>query len=157
MNTKKTYSVEEAIKRMERYCIYQDRCHKEVEQKLYEMKMIPLVKEKIIMHLLENDYLNEERFAKAFVRGKFKIKKWGKEKLKLELKRRDIHINLIDSALKEISDLDYLETFNTIAAKKAESIITSNKQVKRKKIADYLFYRGWESRLVYEKIRELVP
>ena len=157
MNTKKTYSVDEAINRMEQYCTYQDRCHKEVEQKLYEMNMIPQAKAEILMHLIEQNYLNEERFAKAYVRGKFRIKKWGKQRLKLELKRRNIHTNLINSALKEISDVDYLETFNEIATKKAESLSVSNRQVLRKKIADYLFYRGWESHLVYDKIRELVP
>ena len=157
MNTKKTYSVDEAINRMEQYCTYQDRCHKEVEQKLYEMNMIPQAKAEILMHLIEQNYLNEERFAKAFVRGKFRIKKWGRQRLRLELKRRNIHINLINSALKEISDVDYLETFNEIATKKAESLNVPNRQVLRKKIADYLFYRGWESHLVYDKIRELVP
>ena len=73
MNPRKTYSVDEALKKLENYCAYQDRCHQEVEQKLFDMGMISQAKEKIILHLIEQTYLNEERFAKAYVRGKFRI------------------------------------------------------------------------------------
>ena len=74
---KKTYTVDEALAKLQRYCAYQDRCHKEVAQKLRDMQMIPQAKEQIIMTLIEENFLNEELFAMAFVRGKFKIKKWG--------------------------------------------------------------------------------
>ncbi|WP_299337689.1 regulatory protein RecX [uncultured Psychroserpens sp.] len=157
MNPSKTYTVDEAQKRLERYCAYQERCHKDVIQKLYEMRMIPEARDQIIVHLLKHDFLNEERFAKAFVRGKFRIKKWGKQRLKLELKRKDINRTLIDIALKEITDEEYFNTFQELAAKKLDSIRETNLQKKRKKLADYLLYRGWESHLVYDKIRELIP
>ena len=155
MNLQKTYSVDEATKRLENYCTYQDRCHQEIERKLMEMRMIPEAREKIILHLLQHDFLDEERFAKAFVRGKFRIKKWGRQRLSLELKKRKIHPNLIDLALKEINDEDYIDTFNILAEKKFETINSKNKRQKKKKLADYLFYRGWESHLVFDKIREL--
>ncbi len=157
MNSSKTYTVDEAQKKLEHYCAYQERCHKEVTQKLYDMKMIPEARDKIIVHLLQHNYLNEERFAQAFVRGKFRIKKWGKQRIRLELKRRDISKTIITIALKEISDIDYYSTFHTLAEKKAALIRDTNSQKKRKKLADYLFYRGWESQLVYDKIRELIP
>ncbi len=157
MNLSKTYTVDEAQKRLEQYCAYQERCHKEVTQKLYDMKMIPEARDQIIVHLLQHNFLNEERFAKAFVRGKFRIKKWGKQRLQLELKRKDINNTLIAIALKEIDDVDYYETFNSLAERKFETIKASNTQKKRKKLADYLLYRGWESHLVYDKIRELIP
>lgn len=157
MISQKTYTVDEAQKRMERYCAYQERCHKEVTQKLYEMKMIPEARDKIIVHLLQHNFLNEERFAKAFVRGKFRIKKWGKQRLQLELKRKDINKTIIAIALKEIDTDDYFDTFNQLAEKKVEVIRETNLQKKRKKLADYLFYRGWESQMVYDKIRELIP
>lgn len=157
MISKKTYTVDEAKKRLERYCAYQERCHKEVSQKLYEMRMIPEARDLIIVHLLQHNFLNEERYAKAFVRGKFRIKKWGKQRLQLELKRKDINKTIIAIALKEIDAEDYLHTFNELAKKKLEAIRESNSQKRRKKLADYLFYRGWESQLVYDKIRELIP
>jgi regulatory protein len=157
MNSSKTYTVDEAQKKLEHYCAYQERCHKEVTQKLYDMKMIPEARDKIIVHLLQHNYLNEERFAQAFVRGKFRIKKWGKQRIRLELKRRDIGKTIITIALKEISDIDYYSTFHALAEKKVALIRDTNAQKKRKKLADYLFYRGWESHLVYDKIRELIP
>lgn len=157
MNLQKTYTVDEAQKKLEHYCAYQERCHKEVTQKLYDMKMIPEARDKIVVHLLQHNFLNEERFAQAYTRGKFRIKKWGKQRIQLELKRRDISKTIITIALKEISDVDYYNTFHALAEKKAETIGETNAQKKRKKLADYLFYRGWESHLVYDKIRELIP
>lgn len=156
VNLQKTYTVDEAQKRLEHYCAYQERCHKGVQQKLYDMKMIPEAQDKIIVHLLDHNFLNEERFAMAYVRGKFRIKKWGKQRLQLELKRKDISKVIIKSALNSISDADYYDTFNALAEKKVETIKESNKFKKKKKLADYLLYRGWESHLVYEKVNELV-
>jgi regulatory protein len=157
MHPQKTYTVDEAQKRLEHYCAYQERCHQEVTQKLYEMKMIPEARDQIMVHLLQHNFLNEERFAKAFVRGKFRIKKWGKQRLQLELKRKDINKTIITSALKEIDDQEYYTAFHDLAEKKVAQIRASNLQKKRKKLADYLLYRGWESHLVYDKIRELIP
>ncbi|WP_323787254.1 regulatory protein RecX [Psychroserpens sp.] len=157
MISQKTYTVDEAQKRLEHYCAYQERCHKEVSQKLFEMHMIPEARDKIIVHLLQHNFLNEERFAKAFVRGKFRIKKWGRQRLQLELKRKDINKTIISIALKEIDEEAYIDTFNDLALKRVHMIRESNPQKKRKKLADYLFYRGWESHLVYDKIRELIP
>ncbi|MGB3606643.1 regulatory protein RecX [Psychroserpens sp.] len=157
MHPPKTYTVDEAQKRLEHYCAYQERCHKEVNQKLYDMRMIPEARDQIIVHLLQHNFLNEERFAQAFVRGKFRIKKWGKQRLQIELRQKDISKTIIATALKEIPDHEYYETFHALAEKKFENIRETNSQKKRKKLADYLFYRGWESHLVYDKIRELIP
>ena len=77
MNSKKTYSFDEAQILLENYCAYQERCHKEVTDKLKNMRMIPEAIDNIIVHLIQHNYLNEQRFAKAFTRGKFRIKKWG--------------------------------------------------------------------------------
>jgi regulatory protein len=155
MNPHKSYSVEDAQRKLEHYCSYQERCHKEVNQKLRTMNMIPEAVDHIIVHLLDTNFLNEERFAKAFARGKFRIKKWGKYRITQELKQKGITKNLITSALKDISDSDYLTTFNELAEKKAESIKETNIQKKKKKLADYLLYRGWESHLVYDKVNEI--
>ncbi|MGX1928393.1 regulatory protein RecX [Flagellimonas sp. 2504JD4-2] len=149
-------SVQEARQKMERYCAYQDRCHKEVLGKLKEMRMIPEAIDQIIAHLIQENYLNEERFAKSFARGKFSIKKWGKTRIVNELKQRQISSFNIKSALKEIEEEDYLQTLNELAIKRLAQIKESNVQKRKKKLADYLLYRGWESHLVYEKLKELI-
>ena len=155
--SQKTYTVKEASSRLEGYCAYQERCHKEVRQKLREMRMIPEAVDQIILHLLQHDFLNESRFSKAFARGKFNAKKWGKQRIVRELKMRNISKYNIDLALKEISESDYLSTFQLLSEKRLEQLASEkNLQKKRKKLADYLLYRGWESYLVYEKVRELI-
>ena len=157
MTNQKAYSVIEATKKLEGYCAYQERCHKEVLHKLREMRMIPEAIDQIVVHLIDNDYLNEERFAQSFARGKFNIKKWGRKRITLELKQRGISRFNIKTALKEIDDLAYLETFDILANKRLGQIRETHFLKRRKKLADYLLYRGWESDLVYAKIKELVP
>ncbi len=153
----KAYTLEEATKKLEGYCAYQERCHKEVISKLYEMRMIPEAIDKIIVHLIDRNFLNEERFAKTFARGKFNIKKWGRQRITSELKFRNISKFNIKTALKEIDDSAYLKTFDELADKRLSQITDKNQEKRRKKLADYLLYRGWESDLVYTKIKELVP
>lgn len=154
MNPQKTYTVNEAKKKLEGYCAYQERCHKEVRTKLISMRMIPEAIDLITVHLIQNNYLNEERFAKAYVRGKFRIKKWGKNRLVRELKFRDISKYSIDTALKEIDLDDYYKTLDELIQKRINQVTEKNIYKKKKKVVDYLFYRGWESNLVYEKLNE---
>jgi len=156
MNPPKTYSLDEAQKVLEKYCAYQERCHKDVKDKLKTMRMIPETIDVIIAHLIEQNYLNEERFAKAFARGKFRIKKWGKNRIVRELKFREISKYSIDSALKEIDDNTYFETLHELTEKRISQVKENNTYKKKKKVADYLLYRGWESNLVYEKLNELM-
>ncbi|WP_046743092.1 regulatory protein RecX [Kordia zhangzhouensis] len=153
---KKSYSLTEAVVKIQQFCVYQDRCHKEVIEKLQNMNMIPDAIDMIIAELIKDDFLNEERFAKSFARGKFRIKKWGKLRIVRELKQREISKYNIDIALQEIEDNAYLTTLDTLAKKRNDSIKEDNPYKRKKKIADYLFYRGWEPHLVYEKINELV-
>ena len=149
-------TVQEATKKMENYCAYQERCHQEVHQKLMGMRMIPEAIDQIMAHLIQENYLNEERFAKSFARGKFRIKKWGKNRIVQELKQRHISQFNIKSALAEIGEQDYLDTLDELAKKRLSQIKESNIQKKKKKLADYLLYRGWESHLVYGKLQELI-
>lgn len=157
MESKKTYTVQEATKKLEHYCAYQERCHQEVKQKLESMHMIPEAIDIIIVHLLKHNFLNEERFAKTFVRGKFRIKSWGLRRISYELKKKDISKLNINQALTEIVNDDYIEVFNILAEKKANSIREPNIFKKRKKLVDYLLYKGWETHLVYDKAKELIP
>ncbi|MGJ8665587.1 MAG: regulatory protein RecX [Patiriisocius sp.] len=155
-DTHKTYSVEEAKRKLEKYCVYQERCHHDVNKKLREMRMIPEAIDEVIGHLLEHNFLNETRFAQAFARGKFRQKKWGRNRITRELKMRHISAYNLKLALKEIPQGEYEATFETLFDKRVSQVTgETNIQKKRKKIADYLLYRGWESAMIYEKLRDL--
>ncbi|MEN9907708.1 MAG: hypothetical protein RLZZ540_849 [Bacteroidota bacterium] len=152
---KEVYSIKEALKKIEHYCAYQERCHEEVEQKLRSMKMDSDEIDQIIAHLINDNFLNEERFACSFARGKHRIKYWGKIRITNELKFKGINQTLINIALKEISPEEYYITFDTLANRHWESIRESNSLKKRKKFCDFMLRRGFESNLVYEKVRDL--
>lgn len=155
MQFQKKYTLAEAAKKLENYCAYQERCHKEVLSKLQEMQMIPEAIDQIIVHLIKENYLNEERFAQSFARGKFNIKKWGRSRIVSELKQRAISKYNITNALKEIEADVYLNTFHELAEKKWNAINETDIQKRKRKLADYLLYRGWESELIYQKISDL--
>ena len=137
---------------MERYCAYQERCHVEVDKKLLEMRMIPEAREVILLHLLENDFLNEQRFAMSFARGKFRIKGWGKVRITRELKQRQISPYVIKKAVGQIEEEDYLKALKELARKKYNSLKENSIWKKRRKVSDFLLYRGFESDLVHEAI-----
>lgn len=153
---KKTYTVQEATKKLEGYCAYQERSHQEVREKLMGMYMIPEAIDVIILHLIEQNFLNEERFAKAYVSGKFHIKKWGKSRLMYQLKQKGISKCNINLAINVISDGEYIDVFNDLTEKKALQIKESNKLKKKRKFVDYFLRLGWESHLVYDKANELI-
>ena len=155
MQKKEVYTVEEARKKLENYCAYQERCHQEVTQKLLELKMIPQAIDKIIGHLIEFNFLNETRFAKAFARGKFRIKKWGRHRIKRELKMKNISSFNIDIALNEISDEDYDSTLNVLVEKFWKTYDNRTSVIQYKKVVDALIYRGWEYPLIYKAIQQL--
>ena len=120
------------------------------------MRMIPEAIDLVVHHLLQNNYLNETRFAQAFARGKFRMKKWGKNRIVRELKFRDMSKYNITLALKEIPEKEYHATFHELAEKRWEQLAMENNfQKKKKKFMDYLLYRGWESNLIYDFINDL--
>lgn len=151
----KSYTVAEAQKKLEQYCAYQERCHEEVIQKLKSLNMIPQAIDSIIGHLLEHNFLNEERFARSFARGKFRIKHWGKVRIVRELKARQISRYNIDAALKEIDEEEYIAAFNDLASKQWDFIRESNLLKKKKKVFDFLMRKGFENQLIYAKITYL--
>lgn len=152
---KLTYTVEEAKRAMERYCAYQDRCHQEIERKLKQMKMIPEAREVIFLHLMEHDFLNEERFARNFSRGKFRIKQWGRQRIQRELKQRDISAYNINAGMSEISQEEYEQTFWELSRKRFLSVDEKDVYKKRKKVGDFLLRKGFESHKVYEVLKDL--
>lgn len=155
MSSKSISSVEEVVQKLEHYCSYQERCHIEVQEKLRGFVVSNAEKDQIIVHLIEHNFLNEERFASIFTISKFHQKKWGKIRIKNELKARKISDYLVTKAIKEIPAEEYEATFETLSEKHWETITESNNLKKRKKFCDYLLRKGWESEMVYEKVKEL--
>ena len=152
---KDVFSIKEAIQKIEYFCSYQERCHEEVVQKLWSMKMEIDEIDEIMVHLIASNFLNEERFACSFVRGKHRIKHWGKIRIVNELKFKKISQFNINTALKEITPEEYLATFHTLAERHWENIRETNTLKKKSKFCDYMLRRGFESNLVYEKVKEL--
>ena len=141
--------------KLQYYCSYQDRCHKEVIEKLKTFNIKSNESNEIISNLIKDNYLNESRFSESFVRGKFKIKNWGKVRIVRELKLRNISRYNIILGLKEIENQEYQNKFDEIFKKKISSLDNLSKTIKKKKIISYLLYRGWESNLIYSKINEI--
>lgn len=153
---KKVITYTEALHKMMNYCAYQERCHLEVAHKLNEFKLIPEAKEKILIYLLEEDFLNETRFAQSFSRGKFKFKKWGRLRIAKELKLRQISEYNIKKGLLEIDEINYLEVFETVSFKKWESLATDPLVKAKQKFINYFQYRGWENQLIFERLNYLI-
>ncbi len=150
---KKTISITEAKQKLEYFCGYQERCHQEVISKLYDFFMTEIERDEILVYLIENNFLNESRFACAFARGKHRIKSWGRIRIVNELKYKKISSYNVKIALKEFSDEEYHETFDKLAEHHWESIRETNKTKKNKKFCDFLLRKGYESDLVYAKMK----
>lgn len=148
-------SLKEAQKKIEHFCAYQERCHEEAIAKLRSMRMEQDEIDQIMVRLISDNFINEERFACSFARGKHRIKHWGKIRIINELKFKKISQTLINTALKEITPEEYNTTFHTLADRHWDSIRETNILKKRKKFCDYLLRRGFESNLIFEKVKEL--
>lgn len=156
MKKKKYISRDEALDKLERYCVYQDRCHKEVRTKLIELGIYGDDLELIIAKLIEENFLNEERYACSYVRGKFRMKKWGRIKIKIELKRNKISAYCIKKGFQEIDEEEYIETLDKLILKKNELLREKNPYKRNQKIAAYLYQKGYESHLIWERIKALI-
>ena len=155
MNTKTSFTLTEATRKAEHYCVYQERCHKEVIEKLYSMNIITQAIDVIMVHLIEHDFLNETRFACSFARGKHRIKFWGKIRIVRELKMRGISEFNIKQGLKEIEPSEYFDNFEKRSESHWNQMTEKSKLIKRKKFCDFMLRKGFESDLVYAKVREL--
>ena len=154
MQNNQGISVNDAIKKLEYYCSYQDRCYKEVTNKLKSLGMFQTAIDHILDHLVANNFLNEERFAKSFARGKHKFKYWGKRRIEQELKFRDISSYNIKTALKEIES-DYLSNFYALAERKWQNITEPSLDKKKRKWVDFLMRKGYESNLIFDLLKDL--
>ena len=142
------------IEKIQSYCLYQERCIKEVKNKLFSLKVSSKSANDIIEYLIDNDYLNEERYTKMFTQGKLRIKKWGRIKLKYELRLKGIEIKIINKHINQIIEEEYIKCFNEFSTNKIKFLKGSTDQKKRSFI-NYFTYRGWENDLIYQKLKDI--
>lgn len=156
MNERKKQSLtpNQALLKAANYCAYQERCQQEVREKLSEWGIWGNDAEQLLEQLIAQNYLNEERFAKAFAGGKFRTKQWGRVKIKLELKARKISDYCIKKAMLEIDEDVYTQTLRAEALKKYTSVKDPNNLSKKNKTAKYLAGRGFEADLIWDILRD---
>ncbi len=153
----KSVSPEEARQKIRRYCAYQERSHLEVRNKLYEYGLYSSEIGEIITELIEDGFLNEERFAKLFAGGKFRMKKWGRTKIVHALESKGVSANCIRIALTEIDGEDYRSTLHHLLSQKLTSLDEDNPFVIRDRLASYAIRKGYEADLVWKVIYSLIP
>lgn len=151
---KKRYSPKEALAKIESYCAYQERSHKEVKNKLFTYGLYASEVDEILSQLISSGFLNEERFAKAFAGGKFRMKKWGRLKIKNELEQLGLTKRCIERGLKEIEQPDYAKALKTLLKKKWAEVKEENLFKKRDKVARFAISKGYEADMVWEYLRD---
>lgn len=144
-----TDSLKEALRKAAMFCAYQERTQQEVRDRLKEWGVFGDDAEEVIAELIQQNYLNEERFAKAFAGGKFRVKGWGRRKIKQHLQQRGISGYNLDQAMKEIAPTDYRHTLTELLDKKRQSLRDSNPLVIKQKLVRYALSKGYESELIF--------
>jgi len=144
-----------ALQKAERYCAYQERSQQEVRDKLYEWGLWTDAVENIIVNLIGNNFLNEERFANTYTRGKFNQKNWGRVKIKQGLKQKRVPDVLIKKALKTIDGDEYVKTLTKVLVKKAALLTEKDPFKRRYKLQQYAMSRGFEGDLVGDVLGEM--
>lgn|SRR5690606_2606624 len=151
-----SFTPDQAVNKIKQYCAYQERCHAEVRDKLYSFGLNKDETETLISLLITENYLNEERFAIHFAGGKFRMKHWGKNKIKQALKQKQVSEYCIKKALKEIDDVAYRKTFYKLADTKLKSLSgEKNIFIKKRKLQDHLLQKGFESSLISEVVNDI--
>ncbi|MEM6398419.1 MAG: regulatory protein RecX [Bacteroidota bacterium] len=147
---------QKALSTLQSYCAYQDRCHQEARQKLRDMGVFPDWIEEIITELIQDNFLNEERFARSYARGKFKMKRWGRNRIKQELKRRQISAYCIKKGLSEIDEDEYRQVMEAeLLRRHTQEKKAKHPWLRRRKLVDYMVKRGYEAGLLWPLLDEL--
>lgn len=148
---KKTVLTErQARSKAEHYCAYQERSQQEVRNKLFEWGMLPHEAENIIVDLILDNFINEERFAKAYTSGKFNQNKWGKIKIKQGLKSKGIGEKMIQEVIKTLDEQSYFQALEELLEKKARILPEKDRYKRKAKLANFAASRGFESSLIFE-------
>lgn len=145
----------QVLEKLKYYCAYQERAHSEVYQKLWDYQLNEEERTNIIAALIGENYLNEERFAIAYAEGKFRMKKWGKIKIKQKLKEKKVSTYCIDKGLKAIEDEEYWETLTYLVTVKHAAIKESNSYKRKVKTVNYCYQKGFETDLIWEAVNQL--
>lgn len=148
-------TIKEAYPRIASFCAYQERTQNEVRTRLLDYGITGDEAEEVIVMLMQDNYLNESRFAKTYAGGKSRIKKWGKNKIKQALKQKGISDNCIKIAIQEIDPDEYLQNMIHLAEKKVAEVKETNPLKKKQKVLNYLLTKGYENDLVWEVINNL--
>ncbi len=151
----KHQSTEEILTKLQRYCAYQERCVYDIKTKLFDLKIQKDKHDEFIDKLINEDFVNEERFTEIFVRGKLNQKKWGKIKIIYALKQKGISQSLIKQKIDEIDDRKYLEIIQDIILKKKKLLENKRTENIKIKLAAYASSKGFESGLIWDIINEL--
>lgn len=147
--------MEADILKLRYYCAYQERCHVEVREKCWELGLRGEDIENAIAHLVEDGFLNEERYAKAYAGGKFRMQQWGRKKISMMLKQKQVSDYCIRKGLAEIDEEDYMQTLQQLAEKKYH-LLRSEQYLKRQyKTLQYLLQRGFEQELARAAIEQI--
>lgn len=152
-NRKKYMTKEAALQKIQRYCAYQDRCHQEVRSKLLDWGVYGDTLEEIMAELVIERFLDEERFARSYARGKFRMKRWGRQRILQELKRRRISAYCIRKAMTEIGEEDYQQALREILQKKWQQYAGNEPYARKQKVAKYAHSRGYELPLIWDTLR----
>lgn len=155
MMYKKQLTKEQALQKLKQYCAYQERSHSEVRDKLYQLGVWKRDHDEIIGTLIEENYLNEERFAIAYAGGKYRMKQWGRVKIRYALKQKEVSEYLIKKALKQIDEDEYRVLLEKIATERYISLKGEQYLVRKKKTLDYLIQRGFEHELIHPMVEKL--
>lgn len=151
---KQQLTKEQAHQKAKHYCAYQERCHSEVKEKLYGFGLRKSEVEELLSKLIEEDYLNEERFAVQFTGGRFRMKQWGRVKIKYELKQKQVSEYVIRKALKIIDEDDYLSMLQKLFEQKQKQLSSEkNIFIKKRKLQDFLLQKGYELNLIVDLMK----
>jgi regulatory protein len=151
----RSFTPEQAFAKAKHYCAYQERSHAEVKEKLYSFKLKKVDVETILSQLIEENYLNEERFAKLFAGGRFRLKKWGRVKISYELKQKRVSPYNIRIGLEEIDEQQYRDTLMKLANQKWKSLKSDQHIVRQAKTQQYLMQKGFEPSLIRASILDI--
>ncbi|MEO9023154.1 MAG: regulatory protein RecX [Ginsengibacter sp.] len=150
------FTPDQSLQKIKQYCAYQERCHSETRSKLYSFGLNKTEVEEIISTLIVENYLNEERFAIHYAGGKFRMKQWGKNKIKQSLKFKQVSEYCIRKALKEIDDTEYEKAFQKLTEQKMRTLKSErNIFIKKRKLQDFLLQRGFENEMIRAVVNKI--
>lgn len=152
----KKFTPQQALPKIKNYCAYQERCHAEVKEKLYSFGLYKKDVDEIMVSLINENYLNEERFAIQFAGGHFRMKQWGKNKIKQALKQKQVSDYCTRIAIKKIDDSNYLKTFQKLTEQRLKALKSEkNIFIKKRKLQDFLLMKGYESDLIHTEVSKI--